>query len=57
MVDVELDEDDYKQIMAWYEMAFAGKERIKDRDLEVMHKLMIMAKAFIAENKKYTSNN
>ena len=58
MVDVELNENDYKIVMSWYEIAFADKgDKVRDSDLEVMHKLMIMCKAFIDENKKFTSNN
>lgn len=57
MVEVELDEDDYKVIIGWYELCFAGKESMKDKDVEVLHKLMIMCKAAIAEHKKFTSDN
>jgi len=58
MVEVELNADDYKAILAWYEMAFANKiEKQKEVDLEVMHKLMIMCKSVIEEHKKFTSNN
>ena len=57
MVDVDLDEDDYKVIMGWYEMCFAGKDSIKERDVEVLHKLMIMCKAILEDLKKFTSNN
>lgn len=58
MVDVDLDEDDYRVIISWYEIAFAHKEdKIKEKDLELMHKLMIMAKAMVAERKKFTSDN
>ena len=58
MVEVELNADDYKAILSWYEIAFA-KDNVKqkDIDLEVMHKLMIMCKSIIEEHKKFTSNN
>ena len=58
MVDVELDEVDFKIIISWYEIAFAYKsDKIKERDVELMHKLMIMAKATLDERKKFTSDN
>ncbi len=58
MVDVEFDEADYRVIISWYEIAFAHKEdKIKDKDVELMHKLMIMAKAMVDERKKFTSDN
>ncbi len=57
MVEVDLDDEDYKVIISWYEMCFAGKDSIKERDVEVLHKLMIMCKALIQEQKKFTSDN
>ena len=58
MVDVELSEADYRVIISWYEIAFAHKEdKIKDRDVELRHKLMIMAKAMVDERKSFTSDN
>ena len=43
MVEVELDGDDYKAILSWYEIAFASDpNKQKEIDLEVMHKLMCM---------------
>ena len=57
MVEVDLDDEDYKVIISWYEMCFVGKDSIKERDVEVLHKLMIMCKALIQEQKKFTSDN
>jgi len=58
MVEVELNADDYKVILSWYELAFAHKhENQKEVDLETMHKLMIMCKSVIEEHKKFTSDN
>lgn len=58
MVEVDLDADDYKAILSWYEIAFASDpNKQKEIDLEVMHKLMCMCKAIIDEQKKFTSNN
>lgn len=57
MVDVDLVEDDYKIIISWYELAFAGKDIIGEKDLECMHKLLIMCKALIRENKQFSSHN
>ena len=57
MVEVDLDDEDYKVIISWYEMCFAGKDSIKERDVEVLQKLMIMCKALIQEQKKFTSDN
>ncbi len=58
MVEVELNADDYKAILSWYEMAFGNNvEKQKDIDIEVMHKLMTMCKSIIEEQKKFTSNN
>ena len=58
MVEVELTADDYKVILSWYELAFANNnDKQKDIDLEAMHKLMIMCKSVIEEQKKFTSDN
>lgn len=58
MVEVELNADDYKVILSWYELAFANKhDNQKEIDLETMHKLMIMCKCVIEEHKKFTSDN
>ncbi len=58
MVEVELTADDYKVILSWYELAFANNhDKQKDTDLEAMHKLMIMCKSVIDEQKKFTSDN
>ena len=58
MVEVELEADDYKAILSWYEIAFAKyPDKQKEVDLEAMHKLMIMCKAVIEEHKQFTSNN
>jgi len=58
MVEVELNADDYKAILSWYEIAFA-KDNVKqkDIDMEVMHKLMIMCKSVLDDMKKFTSDN
>lgn len=52
MVEVELNAEDYKVLMGWYEIAFASKEKIADRDRELMSKLCIMAKSYIEELKE-----
>ena len=58
MVEVELNADDYKVILSWYEIAFAKKKtKIKDVDMTVMHKLMIMCKSILDDVKKFTSDN
>ena len=58
MVEVELNAEDYKVILSWYELAFANNhDKQKEVDLEAMHKLMIMCKALIDEHKQFTSNN
>ena len=47
MVEVELNADDYKAILSWYEMAFGNNvEKQKDIDIEVMHKLMTIYEVF-----------
>ena len=57
LVDVELEPEDYKTIMGWYEICFPGKERINDTDIHVLHKLMVMCTAVIKEEKSFTSDN
>jgi len=55
MVEVELDEKDYRVILSWYEIAFAGKERQKAEDLATMNKIGVMCKAhvkFLEETKE-----
>ena len=48
MVEVELNAEDYKVILSWYELAFANNhDTQKEVDFEAMHKLMIMCKAVI----------
>tara|TARA_R110002020_G_scaffold347687_2_gene561333 strand:- start:1383 stop:1553 length:171 start_codon:yes stop_codon:yes gene_type:complete len=47
MVEVELNEKDYKTILSWYEIAFAGKKTQKTEDLSTMNKIGVMAKAYI----------
>ena len=49
MVEVELNEKDYKVILAWYELAFAGKTKLKAEDIAVMNKICVMCKSFIEE--------
>ena len=44
---MELNEIDYKVILSWYEMAFAGKDRHKPEDLATMNKIGVMAKSFV----------
>jgi|14BtaG_2_1085337.scaffolds.fasta_scaffold15149_6 hypothetical protein len=53
MVDVELDESDYKTILAWYELAFAGKDvkAHKTKDLDTLNKIGVMCKAYLKELK------
>jgi hypothetical protein len=55
MVEVELDEKDYKAILTWFELAFAGKEKTKTEDLSTMNKIAVMCKAhvrFLEETKE-----
>jgi len=47
MVEVDLTEKDYKTILSWYEIAFAGKERQKSDDLATINKIGVMAKAYV----------
>jgi len=56
MVDVELDETDYKTILAWYELAFAGKslKANQQADMDTLHKITVMCKAYIKEAKEET---
>ena len=49
MVEVELNEKDQKVILAWYELAFAGKTKIKAEVIAVMNKIGVMCKSFIEE--------
>ena len=49
MVEVDLNEKDYKVILAWYELAFAGKTKLKAEDIAVMNKIGVMCKSFIEE--------
>lgn len=54
MVDVELDGDDYKIILSWYELAFAGKDvkHNQQKDTDTLHKLGVMCRAYIKELKE-----
>jgi|TARA_R110002051_G_scaffold305940_1_gene376258 hypothetical protein len=49
MVEVDFNEKDYKTILAWYEIAFAGKTKLKTEDIGVMNKIGVMCKAYIEE--------
>jgi|TARA_Y100000401_G_C8324879_1_gene227551 hypothetical protein len=56
MVEVELDEKDYKTILSWYELAFAGKD-IKanhQTDIDTLHKIGVMCKAHLREKEETT---
>ncbi len=57
MVDVELDEKDYKTILAWYELAFAGKDikANQQTDIDTLHKIGVMCKAYLHELKDEAS--
>ena len=54
MVDVELDEKDYKAILSWYELAFAGKDikANQQTDIDTLHKIGVMCKAHLKEVKE-----
>jgi len=56
MVDVELDEKDYKTILAWYELAFAGKDvkANQQADIDTLHKIGVMCKAHLKEKVEET---
>ena len=49
MVEVELNEKDYKVLLAWYELAFANKTKLYTEDIATMNKIGVMAKSFIEE--------
>ena len=49
MVEVELNEKDYKVILAWYELAFANKSKLNPEDIAVMNKIGVMCKSFLEE--------
>jgi hypothetical protein len=49
MVEVELNEKDYKVLLAWYELAFANKTKLNTEDIATMNKIGVMAKSFIEE--------
>ena len=52
-MEIELDEDDYKSILTWYELAFAGKDvkSHKQKDIDTLNKIGIMCKAYLKELK------
>lgn len=52
MVEVEFNERDYKIILAWYEIAFAGKTKLKTEDIGVMNKIGVMCKALIEDKER-----
>ena len=49
MVEVELNEKDYKVILAWYELAFANKNKLNPEDIAVMNFIGFMCKSFLEE--------
>mgnify|MGYP001588701466 CR=1 FL=1 len=52
-MEIELDEDDYKSILTWYELAFAGKDvkSHKQKDIDTLNKIGVMCKAYLKELK------
>ena len=51
-VDVSLKVKDYKKIMAWFELAFAGGKEITEADHTKFRKISVMAMVLIEEQEE-----
>lgn len=51
-VDVSLKVKDYKKIMSWFELAFAGGKEITEEDHTTFRKISVMAMVLIEEQEE-----
>ncbi len=47
MVDVELNKEDYRALLNWYELAFGTNNKANMEDISTFHKITVMCKAQI----------
>ena len=51
-IEVELKVKDYRNIMGWFELAFAKSNDIKEKDNETFRKVSVMAMCYLEEKKE-----
>lgn len=51
-LEVELKVKDYRNIMGWFELAFAKTNEISEKDNETFRKISVMAMCFMEEKKE-----
>lgn len=51
-LEIELKIEDYKNIMGWFELAFAKSNEIKEKDNLTFRKISVMAMCFMEELKE-----
>ena len=51
-IEISLNEDDYKNIVTWYELAFSKKNNSKESDDKTLSKISLMGLAYLKELKQ-----
>jgi|TARA_R110002020_G_scaffold433115_2_gene643205 hypothetical protein len=51
-LEIELKVNDYRNIMGWFELAFAKNNEIKEKDNETFRKISVMAMCYLEEKKE-----
>lgn len=51
-LEIELKIEDYKNIMGWFELAFAKNNEIKEKDNQTFRKISVMAMCYLEDHKE-----
>ena len=55
-LEIELKVNDYRNIMGWFELAFAKNNEIKEKDNETFRKISVMAMCYLEEKKEQAAS-